>query len=960
MRPLPTGPDHVVVIGASAGGLEALQDLASNVQPGGNVAYVVAQHLAPDHPSQLVELLARSTKLRVVGAQNGSRLQSGQLLVVPPNSDATVDASNLHLTEPEPRFGPSPSIDLLFESLATHWGERAVAVVLSGTGSDGARGLRAVGAVGGLTLVQSPESARFDGMPRAAIALGGSDLVADAATLGIRISRWFNQQGDWSGNASSPTEPLLLSSAAAQLKHSTGIDFSQYKESTLRRQIQRRMAMCDVTNMEDYLPVLASDAGEAHALAQNLLVTVTTFFRDPDAFAALGESLKPLIGRRDRDEMFRVWVPGCATGEEVFSIGMTISQTMGYPANLSQRLKIFATDLDEQSLAFGRRGIYPITAAKAIPDDLLHRFTVQGEGTLEITKDLRSCIVFARHNVTEDPPFPSIDMISCRNTLIYFTAPLQEQVLDLFSFSLVPGGLLFLGCSESLGRACGFKAVNGAHRIYERTYEERSQSKMALTMPVNRGLLSNRVSKGLKMAEATVAEQHVILLEALLRALVHPSLVLDEKHDLVEVIGEVSPYCRIPEGRMTASAGAFLRDELQSEARALFLLVRADGKAACSRSIQLEGTDTELRLEAAPLHLGKRNLTILSFIKTCADRVTPAPNLGGGDRDAAYAREIERLERELLSSQDTLRRSMADLEKVNEELEASSEELQSSSEELQSSNEELQASIEELQATNEELGTLNQQLRIRSDQLEHLNIDLENIQSSLNQGMVIVDANLRINRFSALAVRVFGLVDNDIGQPLIGVPTTIPLPTLREALLAVIRGEERHSIEASSEEVSYLVQVMPYRNREGQCLGAIITLTDVSEQVALRRVAEASLREFASLADGLDQAVWKRDHTMKQILYMSRQVEMLTGWTPAELVQNSDLFDAAILAEDRPAVAAARQASESGWAVTYRLIGRDGQERTLKEVGTIVEESDDQYIVGTLSDVAKERLLENT
>jgi two-component system CheB/CheR fusion protein len=456
----------------------------------------------------------------------------------------------------------------------------------------------------------------------------------------------------------------------------------------------------------------------------------------------------------------------------------------------------------------------------------------------------------------------------------------------------------------------------------------------------------------------SIAEQHIRLHEALTRSLLPPALVLDENHNLVEVIGNVSAYCRVPEGRITSAAGAFLRDELQSEARALFLLVRADHAAASSASLQLSGRDVPLRLHAAPLQVGDQQLTVLSFIEEPGDAATPRSGLPSPDRDAAFAREIERLERELLSSQDILRRSMADLEQANEELESTSEELQASSEELQSSNEELEASNEELQATNEELSTLNQQLRSRSDELENLNTDLENIQSSLSQGMVIVDRELRITRFSPLAVRVFGLVDSDIGQPLIGVPTTVPLPDLREALLAVMRGEERRSLEATSEEVSYLAQAMPYRNRLGQCLGAIITLTDVSEQVALRRAAEASLREFTSLADALDQVVWKRDHEMRRILYISQRIQGLTGWCAEELCLDSGVLDHAILVEDRAAVAEARRSGAQGWRVTFRLRIADGRLRAFEEVATVLDDGIDHEVVGTLTDVTDVRLME--
>jgi two-component system CheB/CheR fusion protein len=950
--------DSVVAIGASAGGLDAIQELIKNLPLDGRVVYIVAQHLSPDHPSQLADLLNRHTPLKVVVAQDGLRLQPGQIVVLPPNGDATLQEGALCIREPQPRFAPSPSIDLLFQSLAEQYSERAVAVVLSGTGSDGACGLRAVAAAGGLTLVQSPESARFDGMPRAALALGGADQVADPATIGRTLSSWFGAEAAQPNTDRELSEPPPLASAVEQLRLATGIDFSEYKESTLRRQLQRRMAMRGLQSLEEYLPLIASEAEEGQALAHNLLVTVTEFFRNPEAFAALGRHLQPLIAARQSGERLRVWVPGCATGEEVYSIAMIVSEAMGHPDDLGTSLKIFATDLDEQSLAIGRRAVYPIAAAKNIPADLLHRFAVLREHDFEISKALRSCVLFARHNIAEDPPFPNIDLISCRNTLIYFTSPLQERVMDLFAFSLRPGGLLFLGSSESPGSLSEFAVINPLHRIFRRNQDSRTSRRLYSTGSKQSLLPPQRLGTVAARPQESVAEQHIKLHEALTRTLLPPALVLDENHDLVEVIGDVSAYCRVPEGRPTAAAGAFLREELQSEARALFLLVRADHAAARSNILQLSGRDLPVRLEAAPLPVGDQVLTVLSFLDQPGDTAMPRTGLASPDRDAAFARAIERLERELLSSQDTLRRSMADLEQANEELEASSEELQASSEELQSSNEELEASNEELQATNEELSTLNQQLRSRSDELEHLITDLENIQNSLNQGMVIVDRELRVTRFSPLAVRVFGLLDNDIGQPLIGVPTTVPLPDLREVLLAVLNGEERRSLEATSEDVSYLVQVMPYRDRLGQCLGAIINLTDVSEQVALRRAAEASLREFTSLADALDQVVWKRDQGMGRILYISQRIQELTGWSAEQLRSDPGLLDRAILSEDRAAVAAARHQGAQGWRITFRLRIPDGRERAFEEVATVLDDGDDQEVVGTLTDVSEVRRLE--
>ncbi|MFN7901159.1 MAG: CheR family methyltransferase [Synechococcaceae cyanobacterium] len=985
-----TRPQYVVVIGASAGGLEAIQDLIGRLSPHHQAAYVIAQHLSPDHPSELRELLHRGTYLPVVTGRDGLVLEADQIVVLPPNCDASLAAATLQLSSPEPRYSPSPSIDRLFQSLAGQWSDHAVGIVLSGTGSDGALGLRTIAEAGGLTLVQQPETARFGGMPAAAIALSHPDLVADPGTLAERLCAWFasggsamDGEGNGHGEASveseaqppgasrrdmpSPADTAAgeavamdsLADTLAQLKHTIGIDFSKYKESTLRRQLQRRMAIRGTDSIDDYLPLLAAEVSEAQALAHNLLVSVTCFFRNPDAFAALAEPLRQLIRSRRVGERLRVWVPGCASGEEVYSIAMCVSEAMGHPANLTQALKIFATDLDEQSLAIARRAIYPMAAASNIPPPLFERFAQPLESSFEFSKELRSCIVFARHNLWDDPPFPNIDLISCRNTLIYFQPVLQERVIELLSYSLQPGGLLFLGSSESLSRPQGFRVLNPVHRLYCRTSERRNQIRQALTSPLHSPPIRSLAVAKSPAVKDSVPEQHVRLLEALIRSLAHPALVMDEDHQWVEVVGDVSPFCRLPEGAMPAVAGAFLREELQAEAKALVLLVLADHQPASSASLSIEGLPSPVRLEAKPLPLADRSLTVLSFILEPEVTTSAVQGLGSLERDAAFTREIDRLERELLSSQDTLRRSMADLEQANEELEASSEELQASSEELQSSNEELEASNEELQATNEELSTLNQQLRTRSDELEHLNNDLENIQGSLNQGMVIVDRQLRITRFSPLAVRVFGLVETDLGQPLVSVPTTVPLPELREALLAAVQERERRTLEAGSEDVAYLVQVMPYCDRAGLPLGAIVTLTDVSEPMALRRAAEAALHEFASLADALDPVVWKRDHTLSRILYISHRVQELTGWSAAEICANPSLLDAAILPGDQAAVRTARQGASSGWRVTYRLRLRDGSEIALQEVARVLDDpNDDRSVVGTLTEVTELRRLE--
>lgn len=950
---------HVVGIGASAGGLEALQEFAASLVSGAGLAYVVAQHLAPEHRSLIVELVGHVTALPVLAAVDGAPIQADVITISPPNHDLTVDGNRLRLSTPVPRFGPSPCIDLLLESIADHWGERGVGVVLSGTGSDGARGIRALSTAGGLTLAQSPESAKFDAMPRAAIGLGGVDLVLAAGAMGPRLAELIGSGTAKPGERKDGQDPLQLEAVTAQLKHSCGIDFSQYKKSTLSRQVQRRMAVRQVGNLEEYLPLLATEGDEARRLVHNLLVAVTAFFRDPQVYGALKERLGDYVSKRTSPERLRVWVPGCASGEEVYSIAMVISAVLGHPADLAANLKIFATDLDEKSLAIARRARYPVSAARAIPDEYRERFVIEHGSEIEISEALRACAVFAQHDVGEHPPFPSLDLISCRNTLIYFTLPMQERVIERFRFGLLPGGLLLLGNSEVLGRnTTGFAMADAEHGLYTRTAEGARRPRAARSPLAPRPSQSLPAAGRVSVLRESVPEQHMALLEALTRALCAPALVLDEGHDLVEVLGDVSPFCRLPEGRMKSSAHAYLRPELQTEARALLVLARADGLAVSSQALQLEGIDGTLRLEARQLWVGESQLTVLSFLRL--------PPTGGDepkqgqtrDRDAAFDQEIERLEHELLASQDTLRRSLAELEQTNEELEASSEELLASSEELHSSNEELEASNEELQATNEELGTLNQQLGSRSDQLEQLNVELENIQISLSQGMVIVDSDLRVTRFSPLAVRVFGLVDADIGQPLLDAPTTIPLPGLKEALKAVADGGQRQTIEASNEDVANLAQVLPFLERDGRRRGVIVTLTEVSEMVAVRQAAEATLLEFSTLTNALDEVVWKWDQSCTRLLYATKRIHAMTGWTSAELCDRPELLKEAIALEDRVRVGAARDLRKGHWTVTYRITSRDGRQIWVKESAKVVRHGAERFVVGTLADVTAAHALE--
>lgn len=834
---------NVVAIGSSAGGLTALQELVAECALGSGSAYVIAQHLSPDRTSLVVELLQLRTSLPVLTATDGQVLEPDTITVIPPNSNLLVDASTLRLLDASGERGPSPSIDRLFESLASSWGNRAVGIVLSGTGNDGSQGLRVLKEAEALTIAQEPSTAKFDAMPRAAILTGGVDLILSPTEIGSYLLN-LATQGDWLLMKPDVSQVDHLTTAVSQLRRVTGIDFSGYKTSTLRRQIQRRMAIRQFSAVEDYLAILSAEDDEVQALQHNLLVTVTSFFRDPEVFDALEAHLATYVQTHTAPDPIRVWVPGCATGEEVYSIAMLIGAALGFPADLSNYVRIFGTDLDEGSLAIARRGHYPSSAADRIPEHLRGHYLTDTHTGVEMSRNIRECIVFARHNVITDPPFPRLDLVSCRNTLIYFTTALQERVLGTLRYSLVPGGLLLLGLSETLGKvSSGFDVTESELRLFTRTTEPMpavapSLAPLAWQLPKSVTPQSSSHSPSLSSPPSGMSptDRRSLVSDSLLALFAPPSLVVNADNSLIEVVGDVSEFCRLPAGVPPRAAGDYLRPEFQAEVRALLLIARAENQSVIGNPITMSDLSRTVTVQVRPIPDIDSEVFVVSFLSDDHDPEL-APVLTG--RDPALDVELERLERQLAANQESLHRSMAELESANEELQASSEELQASSEELQSSYEELETTNEELRATNDQLTNSNEELHERSEQLHGVNRDLEAILASLNQGIILVDRDLLVLRFSAMAVRLFALVPDDIGRSLLTVPTTMPVPSLGEALLDALAGRESRSWEVSGDSGAFLIRVLLHHGDSERSRGVIITFTDVTDIVQARETQEA-------------------------------------------------------------------------------------------------------------------------
>lgn len=882
--------ERVVLIGSSAGGLDALSALLAAIPADLAAAYVVAQHLAPDHDSQLVALLTRVTSMPVLVAADGAALRPGVVLVAPPNTDVTIEADRVRVAAPGSEPGPNPSIDVLMRSAAASWGERAVGIVLSGTGSDGSAGLRAISEKDGLTIVQEPVTAQFDAMPRAAIAAGPVDLVLAPGDMGAALggvtaglaSLWQadREERNAARLAPTPASADAISAVVAALRGASGLDFTDYKRGTLERQIARRQLLVDEADPSAYAALVAAGGSEADSLVRALLVTVTSFFRDPASWEALAGVLRERLGDLGGSAQLRIWVPGCATGEEAYTTAMIAAQVLGAGADLSGRLKLFATDLSDPALDVARRGHYSQDATSPIPPQLRERWLRRTPTGWEVTPGLRDAVIFARHNVAADPPFPRVNLVCLRNTLIYFNPSMQERVLSLCHFSLVPGGLLFLGQSERpTGPAGAFDVVSDEYRIYRRS---------GASLPVPVPAPATAVPATPRGRLSPVADQRLVLHDALIKRFTPPALVVDANDDVIEVIGDVSAWCWVAPGQPSADVVALLRDELRAEVRSVLVQARRGAAAKVVRTL-VTSTGSRAQLEVRPVGPAESEWLLLAFLPVPDASTADTPIASHESADTPEAdpdAQLRAVTAELDYTRSALQSTAEDLSASNEELRALNEELQASAEELQASSEEVQATNEELQATNEELSVLNQELRVRGLDLAVINSRSENIQGSLSSGMVVVDRDLRVTQFTPLAVRLFVLIDADLGRPLTTVTTTVSVPGLEAILRDCVEHRAHSMLEVSGPTNVFLVAFQPYLHDGDEPAGAIIVVTDVTELARTRQALAASEHRYQLLAENSSDVVWERD-TQGALQWVSPSVTRVLGWAPEHLVGTS-------------------------------------------------------------------------
>lgn len=891
----------VVGIGASAGGLKALQRFFSSMPQENGMAFVVVLHLSPEHESHLAEILARSTAMPVVQVTQAVKLEVEHVYVIPPTHDLVMSNGQLRATPPQRVNGARIAVDRLFRTLADVHRERAFGIVLSGMGSDGAAGLVWLKERGGVTMAQAPQDAEFDSMPKAAIATGMADIVLPAADMPQRLlDLWRNAiaitlPGDEAaapdvaaadGADAARQAEVALADITTLLRQQTKHDFQHYKRATVLRRIERRLQVLALPNLVAYRDYMRGHAEEAGALLQDLLISVTNFFRDPEAFLALErEAIRGLFEGRSADDPVRVWVAGCATGEEAYSVAMLLREASA-AQHVPVDFQVFATDIDERALAIARAALYTAgIVADVTPARLSQFFNKEGE-QYRVVKSLREKVLFAQHNLLRDPPFSRLDLICCRNLLIYLERRAQINILEMFGFALKARGLLFLGTSESVDPSSPFMVIDKKHRLFRST-KIPSGSQPFPMLPKQPAMRDAKSSSKevIERRRPAASDIHLRALEQFMP----PSLLLDEKHNIVNISERAGKFLQPAAGEPSKNVLSNLSAELRMELRTLLYKASQTGQSETADGIRLEsgGQTRRVRLTVCPF----RSADDVRFTLAVFEELH-APAL----EDRVSADEVTKelvlqMEGELAQLKLQVQQTVEQAEASTEELKASNEELQAINEELRSASEELETSKEELQSLNEELITVNQELKAKVEETDQVNDDLQNLIASTDIATVFVDGQLRIKRFTPQAQRLFNLIESDLGRSLLDITHKLDYPEMGEdaqRAYNLLRVTERTV--RSREGGDYLARFLPYRTVDSKISGAVLTFIDVTAlKTAEEMVRQGEKRLRLAAQTSSDFAIVTMDE-QGRITAWNAGAQRLFGYTDTEAAGRDHSF----------------------------------------------------------------------
>ncbi len=950
----------VVGIGASAGGLEALQDFFKAVPLNSGLAYVVIQHLSPDYKSLMDELLARHTRLPIQIISDGLQIQPDNIYLIPPRKNLRIFKNKLFLEEQNLKKGLNLPIDIFFRSLAEEKGKNAVGIILSGTGSDGTLGTRAIKETGGMIMVQDDQSAKFDGMPRSSIATGLVDYILPPQKMPEALLEYTKHpfvrkdktlESILSKNIDTLTKIIMI------LRDYSGIDFSYYKENTIIRRLERRVSINRFDTLEEYLIFLSESDKEKDTLYRELLIGVTRFFRDMDAFGSFQKKVIPKLVARNK-ESIRIWSVGCSTGEEVYSVAMIMMEYLSQN-NLNTELKIFATDIDRHAIEVASQGYYPDSIVADIDPYLLTRYFNRRENGYQVNETLRRMVVFATHNLLKDPPFSKLDLLVCRNLFIYLKPEMQQRLLSMFYYSLGPEGYLFMGSSETIGEMSeAFHPIDSKWKIYQ--YAEGFKPPLIKDLPAARpGKTESELLHGLRprFNESIKAEK---LLEGVLALFLPPTVIVDENANIVQVVNDINKFIKLPSGRFTQNLVAILPGDLALFVNNLLRRLKGEtGNIVFENITGLAGFEKmNVTLEGRVVYVEKTRFYAISFRtkdKKAAKKDTETSTV---DIEKQVNRRLHELEKELQMTKENLQATV-------EELETSNEELQSSNEELIASNEELQSTNEELQSVNEELYTVNSEYQSKIDELIRLNSDLDNLLRNTDVGALYLDSKLCIRKITPVVSKITNILPSDIGRPI----SHLSVMTHYEDLLQDIQ-QVMETLQAVDKEVTndsgqvFFARIRPYRTENNAVEGILVTFVDITLIKEMEsQVGQMAQRLHSAMNIG-NMAWWEWDISTGRVTFDPKKATMI-GYTvrefPTDVYEICNLIHPDDYEKTMQIMRDHLEGRTGQWEATYRIKRKDNTYAWYFDRGIISEydaSGKPLRLIGTVLDISRLKQME--
>ena len=855
----------IVGIGASAGGLTALEQFLAHVPPRSGLAIVVVQHRDPNSQGMLVELLQRSTPMPVQQAADQMTVEPDHVYVIPPGRDLSLMHGVLHLFEPTEARGLRQPIDFFFKSLADDRQHNSIGVILSGMGSDGTLGLRAIRQAGGAAFAQTPASAQFDSMPRSAIDADVVDAVAPADELPAKVIAFVRRirlVGDIQAQVEAEfqrTAAGFLDKILVLLRTHTGHDFSAYKKNTIMRRVERRMGLHQLHRIDDYLRYVRETPKEIQLLLGELLIGVTSFFRDPAVWEDVKREVLPALqGNHPDGALLRAWIPGCSTGEEAYSLAMLFRESMD-AANAAHRYKllIFASDLDAEAISRARAGVYPESISADVSPGRLKRFFVAEAAGYRVNSEIREMVIFAEQNVIADPPFTRIDFLSCRNLLIYLEAGLQEKLLQLFHYSLVPGGFLLLGSSESVAPANAlFSGLPGRSRIYRRLDVPTPALPSGMPSAFSQtGLRASVVVQNAASAAAMTPDIQVLVEQLVLAHYAPAALLVSAKGEMLYVSGKTGKYLEPAAGKPNLNLFAMAREGLRQALSEAFYRAVRESKVTTLKRVRIDNTRPAKYVDVVVQPLSEPAALSGTALIVFRDVAGPNPRRPrmATDATAGEAQRIAAALQELQHAREDARSTREEMQASQEELKSANEELQSTNEELQSTNEELTTSKEEMQSMNEELQTINNELRLKVAEVSRASNDMRNLLDSTEIAILFLDDKLRVRRFTPSTTKIFKLIPGDAGRSITDIVCELNYPGLVADAQEVLRTLVFREIDAqATDERWFKVRIMPYRTQENRIDGLVMTFADISSSKTLEMALRQTQARLQALTAGQD------------------------------------------------------------------------------------------------------------